>query len=198
MSRRRHPVEKILLVDDQEDGLRAWARECIKLQRVPLASLDGEDAIEIAISERPELAIIDLFMPRRTGIELVRELRAAGCDCFIVLVSAAMSWHFVMHAVRAGVDDCADRTIQIASYIRQIENGARPQPELGSFPSLDEVEWQYICRVLDECGGNVTHAAEILKIHRYSLQRKLKKQSPSEFPRANVRRARSGRPSFTG
>jgi two-component system, response regulator RegA len=191
MASRIQRVEKVLLVDDHEYVVRSWARECRKLQRVPLVSVDGVGAVETAVSERPELAIIDLFMPRATGIELIRELRAAGSDCFIVLVSAAMSWRFVMQAVHAGANDCCDKTVQVARYIRQIEEGSQPQPELGKFPSLDEVEWQYISRVLDECGGNVTHAAEILKIHRYSLQRKLKKQSPSTFPRAkHARRVR--------
>ena len=42
-------------------------------------------------------------------------------------------------------------------------------------PSLARVEWEHIQRVLTDCDGNITKAAERLGIHRRSLQRKLAK-----------------------
>ena len=42
-------------------------------------------------------------------------------------------------------------------------------------PSLARVEWEHIQRVLTDCEGNITKAAERLGIHRRSLQRKLAK-----------------------
>ena len=49
-------------------------------------------------------------------------------------------------------------------------NSAEPQT-----PSLARVEWEHIQRVLTDCDGNITKAAERLGIHRRSLQRKLAK-----------------------
>ena len=43
-------------------------------------------------------------------------------------------------------------------------------------PSLARVEWEHIQRVLTDCEGNITKAAERLGIHRRSLQRKLAKK----------------------
>jgi two-component system response regulator RegA len=56
-------------------------------------------------------------------------------------------------------------------------------PEVGSdehaqqMPSLAEVQAEYVQRVLDECGGNVSRSAKVLGVHRRSLQRKLKSAS---------------------
>jgi two-component system response regulator RegA len=44
-----------------------------------------------------------------------------------------------------------------------------------SGPSLAKLEREHIERILQDCGGNVTKAAQKLGIHRQSLQRKLKK-----------------------
>ena len=44
--------------------------------------------------------------------------------------------------------------------------------------SLGRVEWEYIQRVLRECGGNISQAARLLGINRRSLQRKLAKYPP--------------------
>lgn len=49
----------------------------------------------------------------------------------------------------------------------------------GASPSLEGLEWAYIQRVLNACGGNISAAARRLGIHRRSLQRKLAKVPPS-------------------
>ena len=46
---------------------------------------------------------------------------------------------------------------------------------LGDVRSLEDVERVHIMRVLDECGGNQTHAADVLGIDRVTLHHKLKK-----------------------
>ena len=45
-------------------------------------------------------------------------------------------------------------------------------------PSLAQIEWDYVHRVLHDCEGNITLAARKLGIHRQSLQRKLRKPAP--------------------
>ncbi len=46
---------------------------------------------------------------------------------------------------------------------------------LGEVRSLEDVEHAHILRVLEECSGNQTHAAEVLGIDRVTLHHKLKK-----------------------
>ena len=61
-------------------------------------------------------------------------------------------------------------------------------------PTPARVEWEHINRVLADCGGNVSKAAQALGIHRRSLQRKL-----SKFRSARWRLAeRSGRANLDG
>ncbi len=45
-------------------------------------------------------------------------------------------------------------------------------------PSLQRVEWEHIQRVLQDCGGNITRAADQLGLHRRTLQRKLAYRPP--------------------
>ena len=55
-----------------------------------------------------------------------------------------------------------------------------PQHGNAHVPSLARVEWEHINRVMVECGGNVTRAAQMLRMHRRSLQRKLAKYPASD------------------
>jgi two-component system, NtrC family, response regulator HydG len=62
-------------------------------------------------------------------------------------------------------------------FIFKQSNGAAPGGR-----SLDEVERAHILRVLQECGGNQSRAAEVLDIDRVTLHHKLKRYGWSRIP----------------
>jgi CheY-like chemotaxis protein len=68
-------MKKILIADD-----KATSRELLRtvLERQGYAvteATDGEEALQKALAETPDLILLDLQMPRRTGYEVLRELR---------------------------------------------------------------------------------------------------------------------------
>ena len=68
-------MKKILIADD-----KATSRELLRtvLERQGYAiteAADGEEALQKALAETPDLILLDLQMPRRTGYEVLRELR---------------------------------------------------------------------------------------------------------------------------
>lgn len=67
--------KKILLVDDSATSL---FMERMVLKHEPydlLTASDGQQGVERAVAERPDLIVMDVVMPRMTGIEALRELR---------------------------------------------------------------------------------------------------------------------------
>ena len=70
--------KKILLVDDSRTTLFV---ERMLLKNGPyelLTAYDGQEAVEKALSHRPDLILMDVVMPRMTGFEACRELRRRG------------------------------------------------------------------------------------------------------------------------
>ena len=69
----------------------------------PVAEADnGEDAVQLARAHRPDVAILDLMMPRFGGIECAREILAAGAATGVVLLSVSSDEDVVIAALRAG------------------------------------------------------------------------------------------------
>ncbi|MDJ0647304.1 MAG: ATP-binding protein [Xenococcaceae cyanobacterium MO_188.B19] len=66
---------KVLLVDDKEENHLALIRILEPLGFEVISVTNGQQAIEIASSINPDLVLLDLFMPVKTGFTLVRELR---------------------------------------------------------------------------------------------------------------------------
>ena len=73
----RKSRKKILLVDDSETVLMI---ERVVLSRLPydlIVARDGNEAVERAFGDRPDLILLDVMMPGRNGFEVLKELRAS-------------------------------------------------------------------------------------------------------------------------
>ena len=84
--------EKILLVDDEKNVRElVWATlECE--QWLLLEAADGQEAVEVALRERPDVIVMDWMMPRLSGIEAARTLRGHPCTASIpIILSTARS-----------------------------------------------------------------------------------------------------------
>jgi len=68
---------------------------------------DGEEALRLALTERPDLAIIDVMMPKLDGIELTRLLRSneETREMAIILLTARVQEADVDRGFEAGADD---------------------------------------------------------------------------------------------
>jgi CheY-like chemotaxis protein len=66
---------RILLVDDQSDVANLFAAMLEKLGQQVRVAYDGETALEIALEQCPQIAILDVAMPGMTGVELAQHLR---------------------------------------------------------------------------------------------------------------------------
>ena len=67
-----------VLVCDDEAVLRSLIRATLGGRYTIIEARDGDEAVELARAERPQLILLDMMMPRRTGLEVLEHLRADG------------------------------------------------------------------------------------------------------------------------
>jgi DNA-binding response OmpR family regulator len=96
----------VLCADDDEDILSLVS---LRLQRAGFevaTAPDGEAAIEIARERRPAVAVLDVMMPKRTGYEVLSELRGdeALRGTKVILLSARVQETDVARGLEAGAD----------------------------------------------------------------------------------------------
>jgi two-component system, response regulator RegA len=143
---------------------------------------DADEAVSVARRQRPARAVIDLRMPGRSGIDLVRELLELDDAMQIVVLTGYGSIATAIDAIRLGAVYYLHKPADADEILAALARGMAPAgdgaaSELAT-PSLARAEWEHISRVLADCGGNVSEAARRLGLHRRSLQRKLQKVPP--------------------
>ncbi|MBT2160227.1 response regulator transcription factor [Zobellia barbeyronii] len=94
----------IILADDHSlvrDGIRALLESESDLKVIGEAS-DGVEAIEMVNKNSPDLLIIDIRMPRMTGIEAVEKLNAQNSPVKCIILSMHDSEEYILKSVKAG------------------------------------------------------------------------------------------------
>lgn len=86
------PAPRILLVDDDPDSLKYMARVLEHAGFQVMAAQSAKDARELAKPGAQDLIVSDVNMPGLRGPELVKQLKAAGVACPVLLVSGEGSF----------------------------------------------------------------------------------------------------------
>lgn len=172
----------LLLVDDSYAFRERLARAFRERNFLVWTATNYDEAMQIARSNVPDLAVVDLRMPGKSGLELVRDLKRLHPHCKVLVLTGFGSIATAIDAIRLGATNYlpkpADADDILAAFARGEADVECPPPTAHEVPSLARAEWEHIHRVLADCGGNISEAARRLGIHRRSLQRKLRKRAP--------------------
>ncbi len=176
------PGEPTLLLADDDDAFReAMSRALGRRGFAVTASRNVDEAEDAAKTQVFEYALVDVRMPGRSGIDLVAALRRIDEGTRVVVLTGYGTIANAVEAMRAGAADYLTKPVDAATCERSLLGRAAeaaPAVEDDDVPSLERVEYEYLQRVLADCGGNVSEAARRLRMHRRSLQRKITRQPP--------------------
>ena len=129
---------RILLVED-EAPLRETLAARLKREgyAVDTAS-DGEEAMFLGKEVPFDVAIIDLGLPKMTGLELIQKLRSLGQKYPILILTARSSWQDKVEGLKTGADDylvkpfhVEELLARINALMRRATGWSKPQLECG-------------------------------------------------------------------
>lgn len=127
-NRRLQPAARILIADDHpifRDGLRRLLESEGDFKVIGEAC-DGVEAVELARKLTPEILLLDLAMPRRQGLDALRELAFSLRSVRVVLLTAAAEKEQIIEALQLGARGIVlkDSATQILlQSIRSVMNG---------------------------------------------------------------------------
>ena len=181
-------MSKYIWIIDDDDRFRERLVRALKRREYQVIGFSNGEA---AISHEeegahPEAVLLDLRMPGEWGLNILEALLSKYPELHVVLLTAFGSIATAMEALRLGAKDYLLKPVGINEIERAIcgtERVTRRSTfEDNGLPTLAEVEWEHINRVLSECQGNIRKSAERLGMHRRTLQRKL-----SKYPQFNAK-----------
>jgi len=115
--------KRILVIEDNPDNRTLIIDVLDSLDYVGLEAMNGEQGIEIARRERPDLILMDLSLPRKDGWTAVGEIKANPDLAHIPVI--AMTAHAMVgdreRALSAGCDDYISKPIDLALLVEKLQ-----------------------------------------------------------------------------
>jgi DNA-binding NarL/FixJ family response regulator len=204
---------KILVADDH-GIVRAGIKLLLERQpdlNVVAEAADGVEAVSHALAARPDMCILDVGMPRMTGLQAAREIRAQLPDVRVLILSMHDDEHYLFEALKAGASGYVlkrEADQDLVGAIRAVERGeafltnaaersiirrwmadGNEGPRIPLTPREEEV-----VKLIAEAHTNVQiagilHLAEkTVESHRANVLRKLGMRDRVELVRYAIRR----------
>ncbi len=123
---------KILIVDDDDDLIHVIQRFLVKKGFQVITAEDGEQALKIIPTEKPQLLVLDLTMPNINGYQVctaVRSNRDPEISRIKILVTSAKQYHVDIRAAQeAGADDYLVKPYHTGDLLATIERLLNKHP----------------------------------------------------------------------
>ena len=115
-------MPKILLVEDNEMNRDMLSRRLIRKGYEVIMALDGQQAVEAASSQSPDLILMDMSLPLIDGWEATRQIKAAPATSAIPVI--ALTAHAMSDdrekALQAGCDDYDTKPVDLPRLLDKI------------------------------------------------------------------------------
>lgn len=116
------PIEKILVVDDEQPIYSYLQKKFTKLGYTALTAEDGEEAVAKALLNVPDLIILDVKLPKLSGIEVCRRLKSEERTRHIpiLMLSAKAQSDEIREGLEAGADKYLCKPIGFPDLLREV------------------------------------------------------------------------------
>jgi DNA-binding NarL/FixJ family response regulator len=209
------PLVTRILVADDHPIVRSGLRKVLDAQpdmQVVAEAEDGAEAVKKALAEDVHLAILDVSMPKTTGIQAAEELRKRKPELRLLMLSMYDSEQFLYEALRAGASgyvlksdadhdivEAVRRTMRGQSFLYPsavstlVKDFVERRPEDGQFDVLTPRELQVLKLIAEaytskEIAKELVISVKTVERHRQNILDKLGMSDRVELTRYAIRR----------
>jgi two-component system response regulator RegX3 len=118
----------VLVVEDEESFVEALVIGLKREGFLVKVARDGVEGLEMFASVRPDLILLDVWLPRLSGIDVCREIRARGSRVPIIMVTAKSSEIDTVVGLEVGADDYVTKPYRLRELVARMRAVLRRAP----------------------------------------------------------------------
>lgn len=163
-------MSKILIVDDEPDMVLGL-RDNFELEGYEVVTArDGEEGLKRALREKPDLILLDLMMPKMSGLEVCRELRRSGFQAPVLMLTARGQEIDKVLGLEVGADDYVTKPFGLSELLARVRAHLRRAnnqlSELQNYAFAD-VEINFVKHLITKAGKNVELSPRELELLKF-------------------------------
>jgi DNA-binding response OmpR family regulator len=141
--------KNILIIEDDEQT-RQVVRLAVQAQNFSLIEArSGDEGLEKARTENPDLILLDINMPGMSGLDVCRKIRSDGSLVPIVMLTAKSDTIDKVVGLEVGADDYVTKPFEVRELVARIGAHLRRGEAMASGPSSDQARREFPGLVID-------------------------------------------------
>jgi len=136
-------MKKILIIEDEKDMVTGLQFNLEARDFIIVAAYDGETGYEKAISEQPDLVILDIMLPKLNGYEVCKRLKKEVPEMPIIMLTAKSQEAEIVTGLELGADDYITKPFSVLELLARINavlrraNSESEETEIHKFGNLE-------------------------------------------------------------
>lgn len=173
---------KILLIEDEHRIARAIREGLMDEGYAVDVEYDGEAGYNAASADEYDLILMDVMMPKMTGIEVCRQLRKDENHTPIILLTAKDQTEDIIKGLDSGADDYVAKPFSFEVLLARVRAILRrPHEKLAEVLTVDDLELDTVNRSVKRGGKTVQLTSKEFSILEYMLRNKNRVVSKSNI-----------------
>ena len=168
-------TSRILLVED-EPGVRLTVEDRLRSEGYEVESAaDGDEGLKRATSERFDLLILDVMLPKRSGFDVCRDLRQQGVTTPVLMLTARTQVADRVVGLKLGADDYLVKPFAMAELLARVETRLRRPTSHSDRPGayrFGDVVVDFRRAEVEREGRPVSLSAKEFQLLRYFIENK--------------------------
>ena len=112
---------RLLLIEDDEVVRSTLERDLRRAGYAVDCAVDGERGEFLGSTEQYDIVVLDLGLPRLSGLEVLRRWRAAGVMVPVIVLTARDEWHERVEGLKAGADDYLGKPFHVEELLARAQ-----------------------------------------------------------------------------
>jgi len=168
------PVRASVLVVEDDEAMAVALRDGFRYEGFEVeVARDGDRGMELALSGDPDLIILDVMLPRRSGLDICRQIRADGNDVPIIMLTARGQEIDKVLGLKLGADDYVTKPFSFLELLARVEAILRrtscATPALDAF-RFGDVEVRFKACEVRKGGSPVDLSAREFELLRFLIE----------------------------
>lgn len=154
----------VLLVEDDDELASRLERGLEQAGFVVERAADGNDGLELGLQPQMDVIVLDLGLPGRSGLDVLRDLRKQGVATPVLVLTARGTWADKVSGLNEGADDYLTKPFHLPELVARL-NALRRRSggHASSLLKFDDLE-------VNVATGEATRAGELLELTALELR----------------------------
>jgi len=181
-------MQKILIVDDEKNIVDIVAYNLKKEGYETLVAHDGKTGLSLALSDDPDLVILDIMMPALDGFEVCQRIREKNLLVPIIMLTARVDEVDKVLGLESGADDYVTKPFGVKELVARVKANLRRKSQPSAKTEKDENVLSFGDLTINPSLYEIRRSNQLIELTRreFELVMYMATQNDQVFTRENL------------